>query len=81
MEQGVIMIVAHEKRRKTPSYTIPFIYEILELMLIWIVVGILEGSLDVLTWGPPSYFLSFIWMGYTVSKLMKVLKRQHEHSY
>ncbi|PHR55272.1 MAG: hypothetical protein COA44_11235 [Arcobacter sp.] len=75
------MHVADERRSKHPSITTPFLFEGLELILIWVVFGIVEGSLNVFAWSLISYVLSFIWVGYTVSKLLRVLKRQSEHRY
>ena len=75
------MLSAHEKRRKEPSYTVPFLYEALEIMLIWIVFGIFEGSMNILQWGTLSYIVSGIWFLYTFYKLRKVLQRQIIHKW
>ena len=44
------MSVTNERRRKQPSYTSPFLFEVLELILIWIVFGVLEGTFDLSQW-------------------------------
>jgi len=73
------MLAAHEKRRKTPSYTMPFFYEILEIMLIWVVFSIIEGNMNILAWNMFSYAVAGTWFLYTVYKLRKVLIRQTIH--
>jgi len=73
------MLAAHEKRRKEPSYTIPFLYEALEVVLIWIVFSIFEGSMNILEWGAFSYIVASVWFLYTFYKLRKVLQRQVLH--
>jgi len=70
------MHAAHERRRKEPSYTMPLLFEALEVVLIWIVFGIVESTFDVTQWGFASYGLASLWLLYTAYKLMKVLKRQ-----
>lgn len=70
------MHASHERRRKEPSYTMPFIFEALELVLIWIVFGIFEGTFNVMHWSIISYMAALIWISYTIYKLIKVLKRQ-----
>lgn len=70
---------SHERRRKEPSYTMPFLFEILEISLIWIVFGIFEGTLNILEWGLISYGLSSVWFIFTMYKLNNVLDRQTEH--
>lgn len=74
------MIVMHNnKRRREPSYTIPFIFEILEMIMIWIVFSIMEGTMNVMQWSTVTYILSFTWLLYTLYKLTKVLDRQTLH--
>jgi len=75
------MLAAHEKRRKEPSYTIPFLYEMLEIMLIWVVFSLLEGSMNISTWTIFSYVGSGLWFLYTIYKLRKVLIRQTIHKW
>jgi len=70
------MISSHEKRRKEPSYTIPFLYEGLELVLIWIVFSLIEGTMEVGAWGILSYIGAGVWFLYTFYKLRRVLDRQ-----
>jgi len=75
------MHAAHERRRKNPSYTMPFIFEALEVVLIWIVFGIVEGTFDMTRWNWISYALSFMWLAYTSYKLIKVLNRQASYKW
>ncbi len=72
------MIVTSDRRRSTPSYTIPFVFEGLEMLLIWIVFSIMEGSLNISSWSVVSYILAFGWFMYTVHKLTRVLSRQKQ---
>lgn len=69
----------HDKRRKEPSYTVPFLYEGLEVLLIVIVFGILEGTLNIREWSFVSLSLGTVWFLYTLYKLSKVLSRQTPH--
>ena len=75
------MHASHERRRQNPSYTMPFVFEALEMVLIWIVFGIAEGSLDVMQWSLISYGLSLVWFVYTFIKLGKVLNRQNAYKW
>ena len=70
------MLAAHEKRRKEPSYAIPFFYEILEILLIWVVFSLIEGSLNIFVWSLFSYLVAGVWFLYTIYKLRRVLMRQ-----
>lgn len=71
----------HERRRNKPSYSIPFLFEGLEITLIWLVFGLFEGSMNVTQWSVVSYALASIWALYTFYKLNKVLKRQLIHQW
>jgi hypothetical protein len=73
------MSLTNERRRKHPSYTSPFLFEILELTLIWIVFGLFEGTLDLFAWSMLSYSIAGLWVMYTLHKLNKVLDRQSHH--
>ena len=75
------MLTSHERRRKEPSYAMPFFFEILEITLIWIVFGIFEGTLDVMEWNIFSYGLSSVWFIFTIYKLNNVLDRQTQHKW
>ncbi|PHR55271.1 MAG: hypothetical protein COA44_11230 [Arcobacter sp.] len=75
------MLATHEKRRKEPSYTIPFLYEILELALIWIFFSLIEGTTNITQWGLLSYSGSSVWFIYTFYKLKRVLNRQIVHKH
>ena len=71
------MLASHEKRRREPSYTIPFFYEGLELTLIWIVFSLIEGTSNIYAWSILSYLGASTWFMFTFYKLRKVLDRQH----
>jgi len=75
------MLAAFDQRRKKPSYTIPFFFEALELVMIWIIFGIAEATLDVSQWNTLTYALCFVWIAYTLNKLKKVLIRQTVHTW
>ena len=75
------MSFTNERRRKHPSYTSPFLFEVLELTLIWIVFGIFEGTLDLFQWSVLSYSVASLWAMYTIYKLNKVLDRQTQHKW
>jgi len=75
------MHAAHERRRKNPSYTMPFIFEALEVVLIWIVFGIVEGSFDLTQWSWISYGVALLWFLYTAYKLIRVLNRQASYKW
>ena len=68
-----------ERRRKKPSYILPFLFEILELALIWVVFGIYEGTFNIMEWGMLSYSLSAAWFIFSIYKLNRVLDRQTRH--
>lgn len=68
-----------ERRRKKPSYLLPFMYEILEITLMLIVFGIFEGTFNIFEWSVMSYSLSSAWFIFSMYKLNKVLSRQTHH--
>lgn len=73
------MLATYDQRRKNPSYTIPFFFEALELVMIWMVFSIVEVSMDITQWHTVTYVLAFLWLVYTLHKLKKVLIRQSIH--
>jgi hypothetical protein len=75
------MQVSDEHRRNKPSYTVPFLYIGLEVVLIWIVFSIYEGTLNIMGWGLLSYTLSSVWLLYTLYKLKTVLDRQGKYKH
>ena len=70
-----------KRRNKKSSITTPFLFEVLELILIWIVFGIFEGTLNVFAWGLISYGFSAVWVIYTIMKLKRVIKRQSKDKF
>lgn len=74
-------MMVNDRRRKTPSYVVPFLYELLEMVMIWIVFSLFEGTVDISTWSLMSYGLAGSWFMYTFYKLMRVLNRQVHHNW
>ena len=72
------MLATTDRRRHTPSYTIPFIFESLEIIMIWIVFSIVEGSFRMAEWSVVSHVLALGWLLYTLYKLTRVLDRQKQ---
>ncbi len=68
-----------EKRRKNPSYAIPILFFSLELILMWLVLGIFNWTLDIQQWHTYTYPISVIWIIFSGAKLVFVLKRQKQH--
>jgi hypothetical protein len=68
-----------EKRRKRPSYFIPILFFCLELILMWLVLGIFNWNLDIAQWHTFTYPVSVIWIIFSSAKLVFVLKRQKRH--
>ena len=65
-----------EKRRKTPSYTIPIIFFLLEIVLLWLTIGLFSWELDVYKWSIFAYIVAAAWLAFSAMKLRIVLKRQ-----
>ena len=70
------MLSTTNRRRHTPSYSIPFIFESLEVLMIWIVFSIFEGTFKIADWSLVSSIFAFVWLLYTFYKLARVLDRQ-----
>jgi len=68
-----------EKRRKSPSYFIPVLFFCLELVLMWLVLGLFNWDLDVGQWHTFTYPVAIIWIIFSSAKLTFVLKRQKMH--
>lgn len=68
-----------EKRRKNPSYAIPVLFFCLELILMWLVLGIFNWTLDITQWHTYTYPVSLIWIIFSTAKLFFVLKRQKQY--
>lgn len=68
-----------EKRRKRPSYVIPFLFFFLEMVLMWLLIGIFNWSLDITQWHTVSFAVAAVWIIFSSVKLAIVLKRQKMH--
>ncbi len=66
-----------EKRRKRPSYIIPIIFFLLELILMWLTLSLFNWDLDISKWHIYAYPVVLIWVTISAVKLNIVLKRQH----
>lgn len=75
------MHTVNDRRRHKPSYTIPFVFEALEVVMIWIVFGIVESTFDVTQWSWISWGLALAWFAYTAYKLKRVLNRQENYKW
>jgi len=68
-----------EKRRKNPSYIIPFFYLFLELLLMYLFLAFVNWHMDIYEWSFYAYIAFAAWSIYAVLKLYFVLQRQKEH--
>ena len=68
-----------EKRRREPSLAIPILFFCLELILMWLVLGLFNWNLDVSNWHNYTYPVALLWALFSVAKLLIVLKRQKKH--
>ncbi len=68
-----------EKRRKRPSYVIPLLFFLLEMVLMWLLIGIFNWNLDITQWHTISFVVVAIWIIFSSIKLTIVLKRQKIH--
>jgi len=65
-----------EKRRRRPSYLIPILFFMLEILLVWLVISLLNWDLNILQWNVYTYAIALAWIIFSIIKLMIVLKRQ-----
>lgn len=65
-----------EKRKKRSSYAVPIIYFLLEIILMWLVIGLFNWNLDVRKWNIFSYEALALWLAYSSFKFYLVIKRQ-----
>ncbi len=69
-----------ERRRSTPSLSIPFLYMTLEIIMAWLILGIVEWNLNIFMWQELTYAGALVWMFYLITKLLRVLSRQKAHN-
>ena len=65
-----------EKRRRRPSYSVPLLFYILEIALMYLLLSLFNWSVSVFQWNMYSYIIAFVWLLYSSLKLYFVLKRQ-----
>jgi hypothetical protein len=68
-----------EKRRKRPSYAMPFLYFFLEMVLMYLTLALLNWNLILTQWSPYSFLVVVLWLLFSSAKLRIVLKRQKTH--
>jgi hypothetical protein len=66
-----------EKRRRRPSFVIPVIFFLLEMVLMYLVMSLINWDLNVYQWHIYTYFFAVAWCIYSILKLYFVLKRQN----
>ena len=66
-----------EKRRRRPSFAIPVIFFVLEMILMYLVISLINWNLDVSQWHVYTYPFVVVWFIYSSFKLYFVLKRQN----
>ncbi len=66
-----------EKRRRRPSFVIPVVYFLLEMVLMYLVMSLINWELDFSLWHVYAYPFVVIWAVYSSLKLYFVLKRQN----
>jgi len=65
-----------EKRRKRPSYFIPIVYFLMEVLMMWLLIGLFNWSLYPDQWNIYSLIILMFWIIFSSVKLRIVLKRQ-----
>jgi len=68
-----------ERRRGRPSYLIPILYFVFELVFGWLVIALMEWSYILSDWSMFGVMGIMAWVIFTVYKLIRVLKRQDTH--
>ncbi len=66
-----------EKRRRRPSFVIPVIFFLLEMVLMYLVMSLINWDLDYSQWHIYTYPFVAVWFIYSALKLYFVLKRQN----
>ncbi|MBE0498197.1 MAG: hypothetical protein IBX43_03015 [Campylobacterales bacterium] len=65
-----------ERRQRRSSYAVPLLYFLLELVMMWLVISLLNWDLDIRQWGVYAYAGLALWLSYSSLKLTIVIKRQ-----
>ncbi len=69
-----------ERRRNKPSLMMPLVFMSLEIVMAWLILGIVEWNMNFLMWDKLTYAGALLWLFYLITKLMRVLSRQHSHN-
>lgn len=65
-----------EKRRDHPSFGVPALFFILEMILMWLVFSLINWDLHIGNWYMFTYPFVIIWIAYSGYKLYLIYKRQ-----
>jgi hypothetical protein len=65
-----------EKRRKRPSYLVPIMFFVLEMLMMWLLLGLFNWTLYPDQWNGYSFIFVILWIIFSSVKLRIVLKRQ-----
>ena len=66
-----------EKRRRRPSFVIPVTFFLLEIILMYLVISLINWNFDFDKWHMYTYPFVVVWLIYSSLKLYFVLKRQN----
>ena len=65
-----------EKRRKRPSFTVPVIFSLMEVVMMWLLLSLFNWEINPLEWNVYAYGVAVVWIIFSSVKLSIVLKRQ-----
>lgn len=65
-----------EKRRKRPSYLVPILFSVMEIVMMWLLLSLFNWDLNPVEWNVYAYGVMAIWSIFSSVKLSIVLKRQ-----
>jgi len=68
-----------EKRRRRPSYLMPLLFFVLEMVLMWLSVSLLNWDTNMKEWNVYTYPIPVIWIIFSITKFFSVLRRQKVH--
>jgi len=69
-----------ERRRKKPSYIVPIVFFLLEMLMLWLLMSLFNWNIDMSEWNVYTIIPSIIWIIFSSAKLYFIFKRQ-THSY
>lgn len=73
-------IGCQKQERRKKRYVIPIIYFLLEVILVWLVLAIINVDFHMERWNPLSYVALFVASGYSLYKTYKIYCRQKNYS-